>query len=192
VNQLNQSQRGGFEDNPSDTMRIVRILVPIDFSACTAETLRFARAFATEFKAVIHLLHVVQLNIAGEDRGVPRTCLIREMSEAARKGVGKLVETLWGAEIVSLVAIREGCPHEVILQEARDVNADLIIIGTRGYSGLLCLLRRNIVARVVGRAPCPVLVVRVGERDLFTSGGSEIGPRYFEAASSVGMAKMNS
>jgi len=55
----------------------------------------------------------------------------------------------------------------------------------------LCLLRRNIVTRVVRRAPCPVLVVRVGQRDLFAGCVSDIGPR-FEAESGVGIAKKNS
>jgi hypothetical protein len=53
-----------------------------------------------------------------------------------------------------------------------------------------CLLRRNIVTRVVRRAPCPVLVVGVGQRDLFAGCISHRGPR-FEAESGVRTAKMN-
>lgn len=65
------------------------------------------------------------------------------------------------------------------------------MIGARGHNGFFHFLRRKTVAHVVRRAPCPVLVLRVGQRDLFAGHFPEIGPR-FEAESGVRMARMNS
>jgi len=160
-------------DIQPNTIGIQRILVPVDFSVCTAEALRYAGAFAKQFGAIIHLLHVVQLNIAGEERGIPRTGLIRQMGQAARSALQKLVQVLWDGKIPTLIMIREGRPSEVILQEARDANADLVIMGTCGHPGFLSFLRRTTTARVVRQASCPVLVLPVGKRDFFSRRGSK-------------------
>jgi nucleotide-binding universal stress UspA family protein len=56
--------------------------------------------------------------------------------------------------------IRAGRPHEQIINLAREINADLITLATRGHSGLKHLLLGSTAERVVRSAPCPVLVVR--------------------------------
>ena len=56
---------------------------------------------------------------------------------------------------------REGYPATVIEDEAGVQRADMIVIGTRGRSGLKHLLLGSIAERVVQKAPCPVLTVRL-------------------------------
>lgn len=56
--------------------------------------------------------------------------------------------------------VREGYPATVIEEEAAAHGVDLIVIGTRGLSGLKHLLLGSIAERVVQRAPCPVLCVK--------------------------------
>ena len=56
--------------------------------------------------------------------------------------------------------VREGYPATVILEEAEQREADLIVIGTRGLSGLKHLLLGSIAERVVQKAHCPVLTVK--------------------------------
>jgi nucleotide-binding universal stress UspA family protein len=56
--------------------------------------------------------------------------------------------------------VREGYPATVIVDEAASRNADLIVIGTHGLSGLKHLLLGSIAERVVQKAPCPVLAVK--------------------------------
>jgi nucleotide-binding universal stress UspA family protein len=48
----------------------------------------------------------------------------------------------------------------VIQEEAEEQHADLIVIGTRGLSGLKHLLLGSVAERVVQKAPCPVLTVK--------------------------------
>jgi nucleotide-binding universal stress UspA family protein len=56
--------------------------------------------------------------------------------------------------------VREGYPATVIQEEAEEQRADLIVIGTRGLSGLKHLLLGSVAERVVQKAPCPVLTVK--------------------------------
>jgi nucleotide-binding universal stress UspA family protein len=77
--------------------------------------------------------------------------LAKYSEEISRKGIE--VETV----------VREGYPATVIEEEAVRQNVDLIVIGTRGLSGIKHLLLGSIAKRVVQRAPCPVLTVKLPE-----------------------------
>ena len=59
--------------------------------------------------------------------------------------------------------MREGYPATAIEEEARDRHADLVVIGTRGHSGLKHLLLGSVAERVVQKSPCPVLAVKTPE-----------------------------
>ena len=142
-----------------DRARFERVLVPVDLSNGSLSVLRRASALACP-GTMIRVLHAVQLDIVGEERGIARTGLIRELREAARKELSTLIESLWANEIPAAVIIREGRPKDVILQEARANNADLLVMGARQHSGWLRVLHRNTAAYVMRHAPCPVLVVR--------------------------------
>ena len=63
-----------------------------------------------------------------------------------------------GVEVESVV--REGYAATAIVEEAAEIGADLIVIGTHGLSGLKHMLLGSIAERVVQKAPCPVLTVK--------------------------------
>jgi len=52
-----------------------------------------------------------------------------------------------------------GQPHEFIVKEAKEKKIDLIVMGTHGRTGLKKLLMGSVTERVIGHAPCAVLVV---------------------------------
>jgi len=140
------------------------VLVPISLSASTAEVLKYAALFGKRFEAVVQFLHVVQLNIAGEERGAPRLRLIRQLADDARLQLQKLIEMFWDADVMSVILIREGRPHEVIVREARDGNSGVIIMGARKRPWLSRLVRPKTLERVIRNAPCPVLTVHASDR----------------------------
>ena len=146
-------------DASTERVRFERVLVPVDFSAGSLSVLRRASILACS-GTMIRVLHAIQLNIVGEERGIARTGLIRELHEAAREELGKLIERLWADETPAAVIIREGRPKDVILQEARASNADLIVMGAHQHAGWRRMFHRNTAAYVMRHAPCPVLVVR--------------------------------
>ena len=51
-----------------------------------------------------------------------------------------------------------GQPHEFIIQEAKKKDIDLIVMGTHGRTGLKKLLMGSVAERVIGHAPCTVMV----------------------------------
>jgi hypothetical protein len=70
-----------------------------------------------------------------------------------------LTDALWGDEIEAEAVVATGKPHLQIVNEAKEIKADLIIIGSNGTVGAWGLFRRNTTSKVVRYAPCPVLVV---------------------------------
>jgi nucleotide-binding universal stress UspA family protein len=135
-----------------------RVLVSVDFSSSTNEMLRYARALAEEFGAVIELLHVIPATVK-RAKGATRGSLIRTMGEAGRQELSKLLEVLWPSEIKATVVIREGPAREAILEEARASKAQLIILGERGTRGWSRWLQRRALSQLVRRSPCLVLLI---------------------------------
>jgi nucleotide-binding universal stress UspA family protein len=73
-------------------IRLRRILVPVDFSAGTLEALQYAATVAGKFSAIVTVLHVVQLSIAGEERWIPRMRLLNELRATSEQQLRKVVE----------------------------------------------------------------------------------------------------
>ena len=169
-------------DVPDADARVARVLVPVDFSVCTLETLRYAKALAEKFDAVVDVLHVIQTSLGRNEAAMLRRGLIRTMSEGARQELKKLVGILWESEVGATVSVRvrEGRAHEVILREACSTNASLIIMGTRNRSWLSGLLRRNTVKRVIQNSPCPVMVLRTGLMGSGANRNSRNGSSFME------------
>ena len=89
-----------------------------------------------------------------------------QLEEELSKNTRKLLETVKrriekeNIACETLVRIDDQ-PHEPIVQEAKKRNVDLIVIGTRGVTGLKRVLMGSVAQKVIGHAPCPVMVVPV-------------------------------
>jgi len=144
----------------SPGFKIERILVPLDFSPASMEALDYAVSIAKQFHAAIHLLHVYPPD---EALAPGAGHLLFESAEAMER----LNEELTGIHRKHAPTfrpenchIRGGRPYQEIVQLAREIDADLITLSTRGHSGLKHLLLGSTAERVVRSAPCPVLVAR--------------------------------
>ena len=147
-------------DNPLG-FEIERILVPLDFSPASTEALDYAVSMAKQFRAAIHLLHVHPPDEAASMPGSAHLLLqsaeaIERLNEELTGIHRKLVEPFCPENC----HIRGGRPYQEIIGLAREVDADVIVLATRGHSGLKHLLLGSTAERVVRSAPCPVLVVR--------------------------------
>jgi nucleotide-binding universal stress UspA family protein len=89
--------------------------------------------------------------------------------DSVRKNACECLEALARKElkpaIQSATLVRSGSAFNEIVAVARELQIDLIIIATHGYSGLKHFLLGSTAERVVRHAPCPVLVVRDREHD---------------------------
>jgi universal stress protein A len=63
--------------------------------------------------------------------------------------------------------VRTGPAAHEIVETARDLDSDLIVIATHGYTGWKHLCIGSTTERVVRTAPCPVFVVREKQHELF-------------------------
>jgi nucleotide-binding universal stress UspA family protein len=122
------------------------VLFPIDHSRQAAETAATALKLAQQ-----HDSHLVVLSVVEADPGVMHDpAAVAQLLEQARSS---FVE----AGVPTQVIERQGNPAFVICDVADEINADLIVMGTRGLT--LEADSHSTAARVIQLAPCPVLVV---------------------------------
>lgn len=143
------------------------ILVPVDFSQCSLQALRYAVAFARQFKASITLLYVVQQYYLPGDftGGLDYAALEKEIEENSARELERIATKNVGKKAPWKVLLRMGRPVDQIIRIADEINADLIIIATHGRTGLKHVVLGSTAENVVRHAPCPVLTVRVNEHE---------------------------
>ena len=140
--------------------RIEKILVPVDFSEHSAMALDLAIDVAKAFGAGIHLLHCYQLHPGGvSPYGIT---VPAEFDEKIREAAA---ETLTAAGIEAGASLSSMFPSLVISETASEIGADLIVMGTRGLSGIKHVLLGSVAERTLRLAPCPVLTVKAGEAE---------------------------
>jgi nucleotide-binding universal stress UspA family protein len=155
------------------------ILVPVDFSNCSREGLRYAIGFAKEFGARIVLLHATYLGYIYASEG---TALydIPGLQKAARKTADRkmreFVRSVNFGAIKFETVFTEGSPVLDICAFAKNHDIDLIIASTHGLTGFKHVLIGSIAEQVVRHAPCSVLVVpshpQIRAANLAKSGGA--------------------
>lgn len=145
-----------------------RILVPIDFSDHSRKALRYAIPFAEQFDASIDLIYVVEPTVYPADFSFGQVGFPAIEDELRKRG-GEELDELIGSEIGKRLkakrVVRTGKAFYEILLYAKEEKMDLIIIATHGHTGIEHVLFGSTAEKVVRKAPCPVLVVRSGERE---------------------------
>jgi nucleotide-binding universal stress UspA family protein len=136
------------------------ILVATDLSECAEQALDYAVALAGKLEAKIHLLSVIGIPSMGiPEVGVAVTnTLIESTVHTQQAGLDKLVSRRASANIETL--LRTGDARDLIIDVAREIGADLIVMGTHGRRGVRRALIGSIAESVVRTAPCPVLTIR--------------------------------
>lgn len=147
-------------------MNIERILFPTDFSEGSASALQAAVDIAKRYNAKLYIIHVIYDVMRAAESHIPHVSMdkiFREMSEWATEAIDKsYVEEIRGVPGVEK-KILNGVPYEEIIKFAENEKIDLIVIGTVGRSRLERFIFGSTAERVVRRAPCPVMTVRIPE-----------------------------
>ncbi len=144
------------------TIEVKRILVPLDFSSHSEAVIEWAAHLAEEHAAQILLLHAYHLPLEFqqlEGAYLPPDFWTNVKKEA-QQTIERHAEALRKRGLTVETLVREGYAATVIEEEAERQHADLIVIGTRGLSGLKHLLLGSVAERVVQKSPCPVLTVK--------------------------------
>jgi universal stress protein A len=151
---------------PGPARQVQNILVAVDFSEYAKVALRYAEFLAEGFGATLTLVHAVEPYIYPEDISAGLT--IEEVDARAMLKHKEKLEELRGTVkpgIPTSVVVTMGTPWNQIVAMAKSWNADLIVIGTHGRTGLKHVLMGSTAERVVRHAACPVLVVHAQATD---------------------------
>jgi nucleotide-binding universal stress UspA family protein len=149
-------------------IRLQRILVPTDFSDTSRVALTYALAFVEQFKASIHVLHVVEA-VAGLSPMPWAAGHGDELDQAIASSAWDELHVLLPPDerrrLRAEVALEWGTPFVEIIRYARARQIDLITMGTHGRTGVKHVLLGSVAENVVRHSPCPVFTVRHPEHE---------------------------
>jgi nucleotide-binding universal stress UspA family protein len=136
------------------------ILVGIDMSPRSEGVLREADALAAALGAKLAIVHCVQVppELPVSLWTAPADRFLEQVREGSRREIDALVRAIPRERLAS-VTVEIGVPWRALLEEARALDADLVVIGAHGY-GLLDRILGTTAAKIIDHADRPVLVVR--------------------------------
>lgn len=140
-----------------------RILVALDGSERAERVLPYVAPLADKFGASVTLLRAttsVGMVVAGD---IDPTPLLEAERQEATAYLAALAARLAEVGLTVSTASPEGPAADALVEHARRTGADLIALTTHGRGGLGRLLFGSVADAVLRHAPCPVLLVRLGE-----------------------------
>lgn len=149
------------------TKRFRSVLVPVDFSDHASGAMALAIELARGSGGTIHLLHAYEVPlgmISPYGVAVPDS-LITQVRDAAARRLEKASHEVTAAGLACETHVEHGPAADAIVEAAQRVHADLIVMGTRGHTGLKHVLLGSVAERTVRLAPCPVLTARIPDPD---------------------------
>jgi nucleotide-binding universal stress UspA family protein len=149
-------------------IKLKKVLVPTDFSESARHAFTYGVSFAREYGAELVLLHVVEnltVGYASDLFPVPMAEVFQEISGYAKTELAKLGAQARDKGIVVQEQVVMGKPSAEIIRFAHENAVDMIVLGTHGKGMLDQALFGSTTERVVRRAPCPVLTVRLAEHE---------------------------
>ena len=150
---------------PARRLCIRKILVPVDFSEPSLLAIDYASKVATRFGAELSLIHVFEPQSPFvRAKEIPPFVADAKAELQAREHLRSAAE-LHGLPLRSeRVHVQKGRAAEEICRLAAKIKIDLIVIPTRGNTGLKHFLLGSTTAAVIRLSPCPVLVLRPKSR----------------------------
>ncbi|WP_299491310.1 universal stress protein [Acaryochloris sp. IP29b_bin.137] len=135
------------------------ILVALDSPDISERVMQALKSFQLDTVGKVILTHVISTNETGDEQPVdrpysdPQVGLFRHIEEELQTYQASI-------PCDSSLEIVTGDPAEEIIRVANIYEADLILIGSRGLTGVTRILQRSVSSQVVSDASCSVMVVR--------------------------------
>lgn len=133
------------------------VVVATDGSASVERAVGVALDLAERFDATVHALNVIDEGDVAAAPSSVREAFRNALEERGERATAEVAERAHD-EVVT--AVREGRPPQVIAAYAREHDADVVAMGTRGRHGENRFLIGSVAERVVRTCPVPVLTVR--------------------------------
>lgn len=142
---------------------IKKILCPVDFSEVSHNAIRYAKEFACAMGAELILLHVVEpITMTAET--VPYVSEA-ELERNAKDELAALVQKECPRTLSVKPLVKIGIAPDTIIKVAEQEDADILIMGSHGRTGLTRLLLGSVTEAVMRRAKLPILIVKQEEKE---------------------------
>ncbi|WP_435181618.1 universal stress protein [Halorussus sp. AFM4] len=139
------------------------VLIPTDGSDGVEPAVDCGLAVAAAFGATVHALYVADVRsfVADEEADVEAPDAALDLLEdRGEDAVRSVVERAGDRGLDAAGDVVDGVPSRAIVDAAADRDADLVVLGTRGRTGLDRLLLGSVAEKVLRRVDCPALTVR--------------------------------
>ena len=133
------------------------IVLAYDGSKYSNKALQEAISLAKSSGGSLLILSVVDITDEFESEAPGLT---DKMTEKLLKSAQKALEKAVAARVKAKVEVHVGDAYEMLVDIAKKKKADVIVMGSHGRTGLTRLLMGSVTSRVIGHAPCQVLVVK--------------------------------
>lgn len=142
------------------------VVVAFDFSETSKHALTYGRNLARAFGGRLHVFHVADVISTSAAQFFPEGPGDPE-AKARQLAVDQIRDVLAaeGIDVVTPDVRVSPDAAGAIVEYAKEVHADIIVVGTHGRSGVSRLLMGSVAEHVVRTAQCPVLVVRPREHE---------------------------
>ena len=136
------------------------LLIPLDFSDCSLEAVEFALQVAKEFEVSATLLHVMEPLTYSLDFNLTHKETQKQQRENAQKRMIDVAEVFKARGVTTTTLFKDGPVADTILQGIKEVEPDLIVMGTHGRRGFSRLFLGSVAAALLRQAPIPLLTVK--------------------------------
>jgi len=146
-----------------------QILVGVDGSESALKAVTLAAQLCAAHDARLLLVHVVQLSAIADQvlkmsatehlKENPQTILEKLSQDVLNQAQAKAVEAGAAEDHIETVS-KDGDQARQLIKVAKDSNADLVVLGTRGRGRMEGLLLGSVSQKIAALAPCPCLIAR--------------------------------
>ena len=160
------------------------ILCPIDMSELSDLALKYAHVGARLFNASLTVLHAMHVEVPRYLSRELTAQVVKELDNAKTAGSQELeahVRRILGETDSKNVRMRyrvtDSEPAEAVMQALTGNQADLVVMGTHGYSGLKHWMLGSVTESILHRSKAPVFIVRQKITDFIDTTQPEAMPR---------------
>ncbi len=147
-------------------MNFKTILFATDFSEGSDFAFQYALSMARKFDGKLLIIHIINEPVDLRGFYVPHISFDK-LEEEIEQGAEKLMEKFCRTHMQDFTDYESfvfpGIPYDEIIKNAVDFNADLIVLGTHGRTGLDHVLFGSTAEKVVRKSPVPVMTIRIKE-----------------------------
>ena len=136
------------------------IMVPIDFSTHCDQAAEYASWFVRISKAAVHVVHVIAnpADAVYEPEEVSNWDMVDHAEKKARQMIEAFARRCVKAEVSPEIHVLHGDPYQKLMEAAKEIHPDLIVMSTRGRGSVAHLVIGSVTEKIVRHAPCPVFV----------------------------------